>query len=201
MLQKAGTIRIPARKALHCSLGTWLDWEAQGTRVSGNIYCENDRDLMIEVTHGPCLVDNNIFTASFTLVNAAQGTAFVHHLISGFMDIYPVLDRATPYHLPHSTTVLGTALTYGGDDRWYNNLFVGGGEETRPYGTGWSGRVYGTDWYDGSPVPLEDMMGAERPACPAAGPVEHMRPGINKIPVWEQPGIRNNADGKMEIYE
>ncbi len=55
---------------------------------------------------------------------------------------------------------------------------------------------------DGSSIRLDrDMTGAERPARPVAGPVEHMRPGINKIPVWEQPGIRNNADGKMEIYE
>ena len=100
----------------HCSLGTWLDWQAQGTRVSENIYYENNRDLMVEVTHGPYLVDGNIFCSPWFLVNAAQGGAYIHNLICGFTDAYPVLNRATPYHLPHSTQVLGTALTYGGDD-------------------------------------------------------------------------------------
>lgn len=28
-----------------CSLGTWLDWQAQGTRVSSNVYDRNNRDL------------------------------------------------------------------------------------------------------------------------------------------------------------
>ena len=133
----------------HCSLGTWLDWQAQGTRVSENIYYENNRDLMVEVTHGPYLVDGNIFCSPWLLVNAAQGGAYIHNLICGFTDAYPVLNRATPYHLPHSTQVLGTALAYGGDDRWIQNLFVGGLEE---------GRHYGTALYNGSPVSLEEYL-------------------------------------------
>lgn len=132
-----------------CSLGTWLDWQAQGTRVSSNVYAQNNRDLMIEVTHGPCLVDNNIFTSPWAFVNAAQGSAFVHNLICGFTDSYPVTNRATPYHLPHSTQVLGTALTYGGDDRWMQNIFIGGSEE---------GRTYGTARYNGSPVSLTEYL-------------------------------------------
>ncbi|MDE6932324.1 MAG: hypothetical protein K2P37_06515 [Oscillospiraceae bacterium] len=133
----------------HCALGTWLDWQAQGTRVSGNIYDANNRDFMIEVTHGPCLIDNNIFTSPYTFDNAAQGSAFVHNLCCGFMNAYPVRNRATPYHLPHSTEILGTALTYGGDDRWIQNIFVGGSEE---------GRTYGTAYYNGSPVSLEGYL-------------------------------------------
>lgn len=100
-----------------CTLGTWLDWQAQGTRVSGNIYDGNDRDLMVEVTHGPYLVDNNIFTSAYAFDNAAQGGAYVNNLCCGFTNHYPVLDRATPYHLPHSTEVLGTVPVYGFDDR------------------------------------------------------------------------------------
>lgn len=110
---------------------------------------ENNRDLMVEVTHGPYLVDGNIFCSPWFLVNAAQGGAYIHNLICGFTDAYPVLNRATPYHLPHSTQVLGTALAYGGDDRWIQNLFVGGSEE---------GRHYGTALYNGSPVSLEEYL-------------------------------------------
>jgi len=35
------------------------------------------------------------------------------------------LDRATPYHFPHSTQVAGCAVVYGGDDRVMNNLVLG----------------------------------------------------------------------------
>jgi len=134
----------------HCSLGIWLDWEAQGTRVSSNVFNANNRDFMIEVTHGPCLVDNNIFTAPYAIDNAAQGTAFVHNLIGGFINHYPILNRSTPYHFPHSTQALGTTLVYGGDDRFYQNIFIGGSEE---------GRFYGTAEYNGSPVSLEEYIG------------------------------------------
>ena len=109
----------------HCCLGTWLDWQAQGTRVTKNIYHHNDRDLFIEVTHGPCLVDNNLFLSEYTLDDAAQGSAFVHNLIGGYIKHYMVLDRATPYHFPHSTAVAGTTVVCGGDDRIYNNIILG----------------------------------------------------------------------------
>lgn len=148
-----------------CSLGTWLDWQAQGTRVGCNVYWGNDRDLMVEVTHGPYLVDNNIFTSPFSLVNAAQGGAYVHNLICGFIQHYPVLDRATPYHFPHSTEILGTAVVYGADDRWYQNIFLGGEE---------AGVDYGTAWYDGCPVSAQEYM--ERVAQRGVGDLENFLP-------------------------
>lgn len=133
----------------HCSLGIWLDWQAQGTRVSSNIFDKNNRDFMIEVTHGPYVVDNNIFTAQFAMVNAAQGGAYLHNLCGGFISSYPVLDRATPYHYPHSTDLLGTAPVYGGDDRWYHNIFLGG-DSVREH--------YGTEQYDGHTTSMEEYI-------------------------------------------
>ena len=135
-----------------CSLGMWLDWEIQGTRVSSNIFNNNNRDFMVEVTHGPCMVDNNIFTAAFSLVNAAQGTAFVHNLVAGFMHHYPVLHRSTPYHFPHSTDILGTSLTYGFDDRWYQNIFLAAEREDLPYA------MYGTGSYNGAPTSVDEFL-------------------------------------------
>lgn len=146
-LHAAIDVQIHHNYIHNCTLGTWLDWQAQGTRVSSNIYDGNNRDLMVEVTHGPYLVDNNIFTSAYTFDNAAQGGAYVHNLCCGFTNHYPVLDRATPYHLPHSTEVLGTVPVYGSDDRWYRNIFVGGEEENRSYGTG---------LYNGAPVSMEE---------------------------------------------
>ena len=113
----------------NCTFGIWLDWQAQGTRVTANLFHENDRDLMIEVTHGPCLVDNNIMLSDVALIDMAQGTAFVHNLIAGRLHHANVLNRNTPYHLPHSTIPLGFTQVYGGDDRIYNNIFLGKGKE------------------------------------------------------------------------
>ena len=109
----------------HCEMGLWLDWQAQGTRVTKNVFHDNDRDMMIEVTHGPCLVDSNILASPNYFENAAQGSALVHNLICGYMTHWPVLNRATPYHFPHTTAVAGCAVVYSGDDRLYNNIYTG----------------------------------------------------------------------------
>ncbi|MBQ9117274.1 MAG: right-handed parallel beta-helix repeat-containing protein [Clostridia bacterium] len=109
----------------NCNLGLWLDWQAQGTRVTRNLFFGNYRDFFIEVTHGPCLVDHNLFLSPISFQNAAQGTAYVHNLICGVAVAYNVLNRATPYHYPHSTDVAGYAFVYGGDDRVINNIIIG----------------------------------------------------------------------------
>jgi alpha-L-arabinofuranosidase len=132
-----------------CTLGVWLDWQAQGTRVTRNVLHDNDRDLMIEVTHGPCLVDNNILASAYNFDNAAQGTAYVHNLCCGYMRRIKVLDRATPYHFPHSTQVAGCAVVYSGDDRLYRNLFTFSGE------TPSVGFYAGTAGYDDCTTPQE----------------------------------------------
>lgn len=149
----------------HCSLGIWLDWQAQGTRVSGNVFTDNYRDLMIEVTHGPHLVDNNVFGSDFSLVNAAQGGAYVYNLFGGFMQRYPVLNRATPYHYPHVTDVLGVAVVYGGDDRWYGNVFAPRTTDPAPYAR------YGTADYNGAPSSLAEYL--QRVKGMGVGDVEH----------------------------
>ena len=149
----------------HCSLGVWLDWQAQGTRVSGNVFTDNYRDLMIEVTHGPHLVDNNIFGSDFSLVNAAQGGAYIHNLFGGFMQRYPVLNRATPYHFPHCTDVLGVSVVYGGDDRWYGNIFAPHTVDPEPYAR------YGTADYNGAPVSLEEYL--QQVKSHGVGDIEH----------------------------
>lgn len=108
-----------------CNLGIWLDWQAQGARITGNLFYDNARDLFIEVTHGPMTVDNNILLSPITSQNMAQGTAYVNNLMSGLFYCFTVPHRSTPYHLPHSTEIAGAAAIYGGDDRIYNNIILG----------------------------------------------------------------------------
>lgn len=125
-LHAAIDVRIHHNRIHDCTLGTWLDWQAQGTRVSNNLYYRNDRDLMVEVSHGPYLVDDNIFASGYSFDNVSQGGAYVHNLICGKTRLKKELTRSTPYHFPHTTEAAGTAVVYGGDDRYYHNIFVGG---------------------------------------------------------------------------
>ena len=106
----------------------WLDWMAQGTRVSRNILYRNDlEDLFMEVNHGPTLVDNNIMLSDVAIITQSQGGAVVHNLIAGMIRMWPEPNRFTPYHLPHSTEVAGLSTIYSGDYRFYNNIFLGVG--------------------------------------------------------------------------
>jgi len=110
----------------HTCRGLWLDWMAQGTRVTGNLLHDNaSQDLFVEVNHGPFLVDNNIFLSAGSLLDVSEGGAYVHNLMAGRIVCHPELRRSTPYHPPHSTEVAGLSKIQGGDDRFYNNLFVG----------------------------------------------------------------------------
>jgi hypothetical protein len=103
--------------------GLWMDWMTQGTRITGNICYNNEMaDLFAEVNHGPYLVDNNIFLSG--IENWSEGGAYVHNLIAGNIRLQKVLDRSTPFHHPHETTIIGMSNTTLGDDRFYNNIFI-----------------------------------------------------------------------------
>ncbi len=109
----------------HASRGIWLDWMAQGARVTGNLLHDNDaaHDLFMEVNHGPFLVDNNVFLSSKFLRDWSEGGAYVHNLAAGRIDVRPQ-GRRTPYHKAHSTAVAGLHNIPGGDNRFLNNLFT-----------------------------------------------------------------------------
>ncbi|MDI9498004.1 MAG: right-handed parallel beta-helix repeat-containing protein [Bacillota bacterium] len=116
----------------HCHRGIWLDWQTQGTRVTQNLFHDNDgiegvrvsEDLYIEVSHGPALVDNNLFLSNFALRERSQGLAFVHNIIAGPIDIGSSGGRFTPYHFHHETDVMGFMTILNGDNRFYNNVFI-----------------------------------------------------------------------------
>jgi len=107
--------------------GIWLDWMAQGARVSRNLLHDNSTDLFFEVNHGPLLVDNNIFLSPNFLRDWSQGTAFAHNLIRGKMSVKPQ-GRTTPVHKPHATEIVGLRNIACGDDRFFNNIFLNGND-------------------------------------------------------------------------
>jgi len=118
--------RIEKNRIHDTGRGIWLDWMAQGTRVSKNLMYNNDlEDLFMEVDHGPTLVDNNLLLSPVGIVTQSEGSAIVHNLIAGKLCEWPEPGRFTPYHLPHSTAVAGLSTIFSGDDRYYNNVFLG----------------------------------------------------------------------------
>jgi hypothetical protein len=114
-----------------CGRGLWFDWMTQGTRISANLLYNNDlEDLYLEVNHGPFMVDNNIMLSPNSIQTRSQGGEYVHNLITGKVYMWSESNRFTPYFLPHSTEVAGLSTIYSGDDRFYNNIFVGSGDKT-----------------------------------------------------------------------
>jgi hypothetical protein len=155
-LHAAIDVQILHNRIHDCTLGTWLDWQTQGTRVARNLFYANTRDLFVEVSHGPYVVDHNVLGSGVALEIFSQGGAFVNNLVAGALRLEPVLDRATPYHRPHSTCVSGYAVINGGDDRYIGNLFLGGDADRafRPGSEGHKRATYGTQGYDGCPATL-----------------------------------------------
>jgi alpha-N-arabinofuranosidase len=108
--------------------GLWLDWMAQGARITGNLFHNNsEEDLYVEVNHGPFIVDNNLFLSSRSVWDMSEGGAYVHNLLTGKIDNWYDMGRLIPYMDAHSTAIAGMIITQGGDNRYFNNIFVGQG--------------------------------------------------------------------------
>jgi hypothetical protein len=135
--------------------------------------------LFVEVNHGPFLVDNNIFLSQTALLDWSEGGAYAHNLFAGKIISRPEVRRETPYHPAHSTKVAGLVNIKGGDNRFYNNIFVG--TEPTPAATpqkgDWRGREtgYGLWVYDKREFPLETdgnvYLNGARPYAKETNPV------------------------------
>lgn len=124
-LHAALDTQIWGNSIYRCFRAVWLDWQAQGTRLSRNVFFDNlAEDLMVEVCHGPYTVDHNLFLSGMNFRNLAEGGAFVHNLFAGRFVLRSEINRHTPYHVPHETSVAGYCNICGGDDRFYNNIFL-----------------------------------------------------------------------------
>ncbi len=147
-LHAAIDVTIRRNHIHNCIMGVWLDWQAQGARVTQNLMHDNCRpegieqspgamfntDVFIEVGHGPTLIDNNLLLSPVSITIPSEGIAVIHNLVLGsFSLINSGVDsivndqrepRYTPYHIRHRTEVAGFMTILHGDDRVYNNIFV-----------------------------------------------------------------------------
>jgi alpha-L-arabinofuranosidase len=132
-------VQIAHNRVYRTPLGLWLDWMAQGARVSRNLFYSNDTDAFVEVDHGPFVFDNNVFLSAVSLNDVSQGGAYAHNLFRGELKARPYDGRQTPYLKAHSTAIAGFHDNPRGDDRFDNNLFVQRG---------------GLSGYDDTPLPM-----------------------------------------------
>ena len=110
----------------HTCRAIWMDWMAQGLRITRNLFHDNSQDLFFEVNQGPILVDNNILLSRARLLSNSQGVAFVHNLMVEGMGVVDQSSNQTPLHKPHSTEFAEMHGHPSGDDRYYNNLIERG---------------------------------------------------------------------------
>ena len=113
----------------------WLDWMAQGTRVTGNFIHDLrlsrtsrwDGGIFVEVSHGPVTIDNNVILAYRCVSSVGcQGIACIGNVFAGKVtsseDVYR---RRTPIWEPHSTKLREMLNDCGdGDHRYYNNVMA-----------------------------------------------------------------------------
>ena len=146
---------ISGNRIYRSTRGMWMDWMAQGTRITRNLCYENAiEDLFLEVDHGPYLVDNNIFLSPRSVSDWSEGGAFIHNLLVGKITSSPQT-RLTPYHPAHSTALAGLKSITGGDNRFYNNLFIGPGTSDNAPAKPDATTGFGLSEYDAREFPLQ----------------------------------------------
>jgi len=203
-------VEISRNRVYRAYRGIWLDWMTQGARITGNLLHDNgipkedetlepsqrplgssgpefinttNCDLFIEVSHGPYLVDNNLFLSERGLDDNSQGGAYVHNLFAGSISSRPD-KRVTPYHPAHSTEIAGTSDISGGDNRFYNNIFIGA-----------KGQEEGLSVYDNRDLPFQTggnvYLNGAKPHAREASPlvISETDPGLELV----------EEDGRMFI--
>ena len=201
-LHAAIDCEISGNRIFRTCRALWMDWMAQGTRISRNLCYDNaSEDLFMEVDHGPYLVDNNIFLSAVNLLDMSEGGAFAHNLWAGKIISAEEPGRETPFHPAHATPLAGLRSIKGGDNRFYNNLFVGAGAQPPAKALAKEDRRrrmagYGTWVYDAREQPCfaggNVYLNGARPYAQEDGPA--VEEGTN-------PGVRLVEDGAQVYLE
>lgn len=211
----------------NCTRGLWLDWQAQGTRVTQNLFFNNclpedenlvegnemGEDIFVEVSHGPTLIDHNVMLSDCALKLATQGVALVHNLIAGSFTavgrgvlngaVTKAAPRYTPYHIPHQTQIAGFMTILHGDMRFYNNIFIQ--KEIRPALQKMADTMTDSEWTDGNLIagtyPYEEYPSSEEYAKQFEG---YCGMGsapsdryYNPLPVWAEGNVYFNGAKPM----
>lgn len=218
---------IRRNRIYRCTRGLWLDWQAQGTRVTRNLFFDNclpeeynhtegneiGEDIFVEVSHGPTLIDHNILLSDCALKLATQGVALVHNLIAGSFTavgrgvlngaLTKCAPRYTPYHVPHRTEIAGFMTILHGDMRFYNNIFIQ--KEMRPALKQMMDGMKDNEWTDGNlivgTISYEDYPTLEEYKAQFEGYCgmgsEPSDRYYNPLPVWAEGNVYFNGAKPM----
>jgi hypothetical protein len=127
----------------------------------------------------------------------AQGIAMVHNLFAGQIALSTERNRYTPYHVPHSTAVAGVMLFMGGDDRFYNNVFI------RPENDDTPNHPMTRSFFGNAPVvETEGFLGAQQyTAYPVGTAVYTDYPDTDEKKPWErEPRPSSWEQEKLPVY-
>ena len=118
--------------------GIWIDFGAQGMRITRNIiYDTETATLFLEMNHGPILVDNNILVGKRLLRSNSESSVFAHNLlVNGSYRYNTDKNRQSQYYTPHTTIELEHKPVILKDDKWFNNIFIRNGLNEVPGGSG-----------------------------------------------------------------
>ena len=111
----------------------WLDWRCQGNRITGNIFSQLRTLSAIEVecSHGPTLIDNNIFITAtdtpFAIRHNSSNTIVAHNLFINAANAHYTTNRNyIELYKPHTKIIIGGDTVAIINDKYYNNIFIGG---------------------------------------------------------------------------
>ena len=161
-LHAAIDVTIRHNRIHDCSLGTWLDWQTQGTRISRNLLLPQQPGPVRRGQPRPVPGRAQRLRVSPAVAGAVQPGRRVRQ--------QPRLRHrarsSRSWTAPRPTTCRtarrspATRSIYGGDDRYIGNIFIGG-DAAAAYGPGRevaAGRRDGTAGYDGHPASFEEYL-------------------------------------------
>jgi len=155
-------VLIKGNKVRNAFIGLWLDWMAQGTHITGNVFNNNDyADCFAEVNHGPYTFDNNVMLSAIAFRDWSEGGNFNHNLFGGKLSRAPQ-KRRTPYFKTHSTEIIWVKDIVGGSNTFIDNYFLSDGPEVKtpsmhPRDKPDSLQSYGLDLYKDAAQPVTDF--------------------------------------------
>ena len=112
--------------------GIWIDWSAQGTRITGNVvYDCTAPALFLQNGHGgTVLVDNNVFSGEVR--TSMSNCIYVHNLFVNCNWNYQFEKFSPVFYKPHTGIVAGEIPIAYQNDINYNNIYAQLGTDMIP---------------------------------------------------------------------
>lgn len=113
-------------------VGIWIDWGAQGVRITGNIvYDLEGWALFLQNAHGPVFVDNNIFSGA--IMSSMGNSVYAHNLLVNCTWRHlPEPNFSPVFWKPHTAIAVKLHPNTYQNDKKFNNIYVGQGMDQIP---------------------------------------------------------------------